>query len=82
MLEYRHKNLFKRLAEGWSISAATNPSGQLMSVSLVDQVGHFQSQLSSEDLDLFIDLDLLDAKEAPRKTRFDIMNYTLRSQVV
>ena len=81
LLEYRHKNLFKRLSEGCSITAATNPTGQLMSVSLIDEVGHFQSQVSTEDLDLFLELDLLDATEAPRKTRFDIMNYTLRARV-
>jgi hypothetical protein len=78
LLEYRHKNLLKRLSEGWSISAASAPDGHLMNVSLVDEAGHFQSQLKSEDLDLFIELELIEGQEAPRKTRFDITNYTLR----
>ena len=77
LLEYRHKNLLKRLSEGWSISAA-NSNGQLMNVSLVDEVGHFQSQLKPEDLDLFIELDLIEGQEGPLKSRFDITNYTLR----
>ena len=79
LLEYRHKNLLKRLSEGWSISAAANPcGGEVMNVSLIDESGHFQSQLKLEDLDLFIELELIEGQEAPRKTRFDIINYTLR----
>lgn len=78
LLEYRQKNLLKQLSAGWSISAAANPNGDLVNVSLVDEAGHFQSQVKQEDLDLFLELELIEGHEAPLKTRFDITNYTLR----
>ncbi len=78
LLEYRQKNLLKKLSEGWLLSAASNPTGQIMSISLIDEVGHFQANVSNDDFDLFIGLNLIEGSEAPRKARFDIINYTLR----
>ena len=78
LLNYRLKNLVKHLSDGWSITAASDLQGNIMTISVIDEVGHFQSQISEEDLELLIDMELLEGKDTPGKSRFDIVSYTLR----